>query len=351
VGKTTFLKDYFKEVDALWLNADDADIRQLLSNQNSTSIRQVVGNNTTVIIDEAQRVENIGITLKIIHDNYPQTKVIVTGSSSLDLANKLNEPLTGRKWELNLYPISTMEMIDHHGRLDENRLIEHRMIFGYYPDVINNPEGSTEILKELTNSYLYQDLLLWEDIKKPQKLQRLLQALAFQIGQQVSYNEVGQMVGLNHETIQRYIDLLGKAFVLFELPSFSRNLRNELKKSRKIYFYDLGIRNAIINNFRPIDLRDDAGSLWENYLIIERMKYKAYQRQFTDDYFWRTHAQQEIDFIEDYNGQLSAYEFKYNIKKKARITKTFINAYPDSLTHIVDRENYLDFITGVLSEL
>ena len=344
VGKTTLLKKHFSTENTLWLNGDDADIRNQLSNQSTTWIKQLVSGHDRLIIDEAQRIENIGVTLKIIHDNLPGIKVIATGSSSFELANQINEPLTGRKWEFRLWPISSSEMIKHHSLLEETRLLEHRLVYGWYPDVINNPGDEKEILNTLSDSYLYKDILTWEHIKKPQKLELLVQALAFQIGQEVSYHELGQITGLDNETVERYISLLEKAFIIFRLPSLSRNLRNELKKSRKIYFYDVGIRNAVIKNWNPISLRQDVGSLWENFLIVERLKYKSYHSVFSNDYFWRTHAQQEIDFIEDYNGTLHAFEFKWNEKKKGSFSKSFTQAYPNHELLTVNRSNYLEFI-------
>ncbi|PIW05834.1 MAG: ATPase [Cytophagales bacterium CG17_big_fil_post_rev_8_21_14_2_50_40_13] len=344
VGKTTLLRHNFSTERTLWLNGDDADTRNQLSNQSTTWIKQLVAGHDRIIIDEAQRIENIGITLKIIHDNIPEIKVIATGSSSFELANQINEPLTGRKWEFKLWPLSIGEMIKHHSLLEESRLLEHRLVYGWYPDVINNPGHEKEILNTLSDSYLYKDILTWENIKKPQKLEMLVQALAFQIGQEVSYHELGQTTGLDNETVKKYISLLEKAFIVFRLPSLSRNLRNELKKSRKIYFCDVGIRNAVIKNWNPISLRQDVGALWENFLIVERLKYKAYNSVFSNDYFWRTHAQQEIDFIEEYNGTLHAFEFKWNEKKKGSFSKSFTQAYPNHELLTVNRKNYLEFI-------
>jgi len=344
VGKTTLLRHNFSTERTLWLNGDDADTRNQLSNQSTTWIKQLVAGHDRIIIDEAQRIENIGITLKIIHDNIPEIKVIATGSSSFELANQINEPLTGRKWEFKLWPLSIGEMIKHHSLLEESRLLEHRLVYGWYPEVINNPGHEKEILNTLSDSYLYKDILTWENIKKPQKLEMLVQALAFQIGQEVSYHELGQTTGLDNETVEKYISLLEKAFIVFRLPSLSRNLRNELKKSRKIYFCDVGIRNAVIKNWNPISLRQDVGALWENFLIVERLKYKAYNSVFSNDYFWRTHAQQEIDFIEEYNGTLHAFEFKWNEKKKGSFSKSFTQAYPNHELLTVNRKNYLEFI-------
>jgi len=344
VGKTTILKKEFFDGNTLLLNGDDADIRANLSNTTSAFLKQLIGNHSRVIIDEAQRIENIGITLKILHDTFPDVKIIAMGSSSFELANVINEPLTGRKWEFQMWPISMEEMIADHSYLTESRLLEHRLIYGWYPDVINNPGNEIEILKQLSDSYLYKDILTWEDIKKPQKLEALVQALAFQVGNQVSYNELAQTVGLNNETVTRYIELLEKAFIVFRLPSLSRNLQNELKKSRKIYFYDVGIRNAVIKNWNSVKLRQDVGALWENFLIVERLKHKSNNKLFTNDYFWRNQAQQEIDFVEDYNGILHAYDFKWNVNKKGKFSKSFRDAYPEHEIMTVNPANYLEFI-------
>ncbi|TXD81458.1 ATP-binding protein [Subsaximicrobium wynnwilliamsii] len=344
VGKTTLLKTMFKTEATLWLNGDDADVRSKLSNTSSTYLKQLVGTHDRLIIDEAQRIENIGLTLKILHDQLPEVKVLATGSSAFELANQINEPLTGRKWEFHLWPISFEEMANHHSLLEEERLLEHRLVYGWYPEVINNPGSEKLILNALSDSYLYKDILTWEDIKKPQKLEALVQALAFQIGQQVSYHELGQIVGLNNETVERYINLLEKAFIIFRLPSLSRNLRNELKKSRKIYFYDVGIRNSVIKNWNPVAMRQDVGALWENFLIVERLKHKSYNQLFSNDYFWRTHAQQEIDFIEESGGVLHAYEFKWNPKRKAKFSKAFKDGYPNHELSVVNKTNFLDFV-------
>jgi len=347
VGKTTLLQNEFRNEKTLWLNGDEVDVRTQLSNTTSTALKSLIGDAKRVIIDEAQRIENIGLTLKLLHDQIPNVKVIATGSSSFDLANSINEPLTGRKWEFKLYPISVEEMIQHHGLLEEQRLLHHRLVYGFYPDVINSPGSEKDILMQLSDSYLYKDILTWEDVKKPQKLEKLVQALAFQVGQEVSYHEVAQMTGLNNETVLRYVELLEKAFVVFRLPSLSRNLRNEIKKGRKIYFYDLGIRNAVIRQLNPVLLRNDIGALWENFLIVERMKHLSYHpEKYSNQYFWRTHAQQEVDYIEDYNGVLHAYEFKWNAKKNSRLSKSFDNAYPNSEFLNVSQENYLEFIAA-----
>jgi hypothetical protein len=345
VGKTTLLKNLaFDPSDILWMNADELDIQQLFSAVSSTSIKMLLGKKKILVIDEAQRIENIGIKLKLITDNLTDIQVIATGSSSLDLANRINEPLTGRKWEYHLFPLSYQELVQHHGLLEENRLIAHRLVYGYYPEVVTNPGEEEERLKLISHSYLYKDVLLWERIHKSDKLVRLLQALAFQIGSQVSYNELGSICGMDAKTVEKYIHLLEQAFVVFRLPSFSRNLRNELKSSRKIYFYDNGIRNAVINNFNPVSLRNDIGFLWENFLVSERQKYNAYQQLNKNSFFWRTVNQQELDLIEEFGGQIHAYEFKWNTKKTVKLTKTFQNAYPEASFKVITPENIHEFL-------
>jgi len=309
----------------------------------SDKFRTLFGDNQLVVIDEAQRIEDIGLCLKIMVDSLPDVKVIASGSSSFELANKVNEPLTGRKWEYTLYPLAIEEMYNHSGVLEEKRLLEHRLVYGFYPDVVNNPADSREILTELANSYLYKDILTWERVQKPAALEKLVQALAFQVGNEVSYHELGKVVGLDNETVERYIGFLEKAFIVFRLPSFSRNLRNELNKSRKIYFYDNGLRNAAIQQFSPAGLRSDIGALWENFLISERIKFQGNNRIFTNRYFWRTQNQQEIDYIEERDGILNAFEFKWNPAAKAYLPKTFQRAYPEHRFEIVNRENYPGF--------
>jgi predicted AAA+ superfamily ATPase len=300
VGKTTLLKNLaFDPNEILWMNADEIDVQQTLSEVSSGSFKALLGKKKIFIIDEAQRIENIGLKLKLITDNLPEIQVIATGSSSFDLANRVNEPLTGRKWEYNLFPLSYQELVDHHGMLTENRLLEHRLVYGYYPEVVSNPGEEEERLKLICHSYLYKDVFLWERLHKSDKLVRLLQALAHQIGSQVSFNELAEICSMDPKTVEKYVNLLEQGFVIFRLPSFSRNLRNELKSSRKIYFYDNGIRNMVIGNFNPIELRIDKGALWENFLISERIKQIEYKQSLAHTYFWRTKQQQEVDFVEE----------------------------------------------------
>jgi len=346
VGKTTLIEMLLqkRKEKILYLNADETDVRELLTDTTSTSLKSIVGNHKIIFIDEAQRVKNIGITLKLFADQIKDVQVIVTGSSSFDLANEMNEPLTGRKYEFMLFPLSFSEMVEHHGQLEEKRLLEHRLIYGYYPEIVTKPGEEKELLKLLANSYLYRDLLTLEQIKKPVLLEKILRALALQLGSEVSYNEVAQLVNADQETVEKYIDLLEKSFVLFRLPAFSHNVRNEIKKGKKIYFYDNGIRNAIIGNFNLLISRNDTGALWENFLISERMKYLYYHNINVKRYFWRTVQQQEIDYIEEQERKLSAYEFKWNKKARAKFPKTFIRAYPDSETHLVTQGNFENFL-------
>lgn len=347
VGKSTFIGQLSSDLipPVTYWNGDDADIRTLLVAPTGTLLKALLGNTSTLVIDEAQRIENIGLTIKIIIDQIPEIKVIATGSSTFELANRINEPLTGRKWEYHLFPFSFSELASHHGTLEEMRLLPIRMIYGCYPEIVNHPGEEEERLRQLVNSYLYKDILTWERIQKPDKMEKLVQALAFQVGSEVSYHELGQLTGLDNQTVERYIDLLEKVFIVFRLGSLSRNLRNELKKSQKYYFYDNGLRNTVINQFSPANLRMDIGALWENYLMSERIKLLAYEQINTNQYFWRTHTQQEIDYIEERNGKMMAYEFKWNPKSKGGFSKTFLNAYPDTtVTKIITPENYLEFL-------
>ena len=345
-GKTTLIKALCqkREEPQLWLNGDDLAVRERLLKISSTQLTNIIGKNRIVVVDEAQRIENIGLTLKLIVDNFPEVQVIASGSSSFEIADKISEPLTGRKWEYLLFPISFMEMVNSHGLIAENQQLENRLIYGSYPDVINNPGDEANVLSLLTDSYLYRDLFAYEKIKKPGILIKLLKALALQVGSEVSYNELAQTIGIDKETIDRYIDALEKSFVIFRLNAFSRNLRNELKRSRKIYFFDNGIRNAILSNFNSVNLRTDTGALWENFFISERMKFVNYSKLFGNSYFWRTMQQQEIDYLEDRGGRLEAYELKWNVKSKVSIPATFIKAYPTAVLNVVTPGNFSSFL-------
>ncbi len=347
-GKTTLLRTLVADQSeaSVWLNCDEPDTRKTLQEPTSSLLRNLIGDATLLVIDEAQRVKNIGLTLKLITDQLPHVQLIATGSSSLELANEINEPLTGRKIKYLLLPFSTEELIMHHGLQEERRLLSQRLVFGMYPDVVINPGKERRTLQNLSSSYLYKDIFSFQDVRKPETLETLLEALALQVCSEVSYHELAQTVGVDSATVRRYIDLLEKAFVIFRLRSFSRNLRNELKKSRKIYFYDNGIRNAIINNFQSLELRTDQGALWENFLVSERQKYLHFHEIYTNRYFWRTKQQQEIDYLEDRDGQLHASEFKWNKQAKAHFSPTFLNAYPNSTTLTITPDNYTDWLTS-----
>lgn len=348
VGKTTLLRMLMAESDkkTLFWNCDEPDIRQKLSNPTSTQLQAETAQYELIFIDEAQRVPNIGVTLKMLIDSFPMKQVIVTGSSALQLSNSINEPLTGRKYEYNMFPFSSEELIDNHGSIEENRLLERRMVYGAYPEVVKLPGEERETLVNLINSYLYKDIFAFQDVRKPEIIEQLLQALALQMGSEVSFNELSKLLGLNSQTVRRYIDLLEKSYIVFHLRSFSRNLRNELKKSRKIYFYDNGVRNAILGDFKPLQLRQDAGALWENYLVSERLKHNSYSLFYGKSYFWRTQQQQEVDYLEDIDGVFHTYEFKWSTTKKPKLTETFAHNYPEHTFTVVNPENYQDFITG-----
>ena len=351
VGKTTLLKNILNSVSSekkvqFW-NCDESDVRQFLSEANSAKLKSFVGNSDFIVIDEAQRVKDIGLTIKLLHDSFPNVQLAVTGSSSLDLSNSINEPLTGRKFEYNLFPFSTNELVNHTSMLEEMRLLKNRLVYGFYPDVVNNPGEEKEILTNIVNSYLFKDVFEFQDIRKSSVIEKLVQALALQVGSEVSFNELGNLLGIDTVTVQRYVDLLEKAYVIFHIRSFSRNVRNELKKSIKIYFYDNGVRNSVISNFSPVELRSDIGALWENFLISERIKNNAYHNKNAKYYFWRTTQKQEIDFIEEVDQNLFAYEFKYNPKKaNSKCPLTFSNNYPNVPFDVITSENYMDFIVN-----
>ncbi len=345
-GKTTLIEKIATDSGLSYLlkNGDEPDTRELFGNITSTNLSTILGNKKLLIIDEAQRIPNIGLTIKLITDNFRDVQVIATGSSAFELAESIREPLTGRKYEHFLFPLSFEEMSAHIGRTEERRLLEYRLIFGYYPDIINHPGEEPRLLNLLSDSYLYKDLFAYEKIKKPSLLVKLLKALALQLGNEVSFNELSRLVGADKETVERYIDLLEKAFVIFTLPAFNRNLRTEIRKSRKIYFFDNGIRNAIIANFSATGLRTDTGALWENFLVSERRKVIGYYDLFGNSYFWRTMQQQEIDYLEDRDGILHAYEFKWNPDKKERIPLTFSKAYPNSIFNVINPKTFGSFV-------
>jgi hypothetical protein len=343
VGKTTLINEFLKQREFLFLNGDDADHRELLENAGTTKLKSVIGGHKFIFIDEAQRIKGVGIIAKLIIDHFKDVQLFISGSSALEINDRMQEPLTGRKFEYFLFPISWEELERHVGYLESNAQLEERLIYGMYPDVINQRHDAREVLKQLTSSYLYKDILSITGIKKPDLLDKLLKALALQLGSEVSYNELSRLLEVDKLTISKYIDLLEKLFIIFRLNSFSRNQRNEIKHNRKIYFYDNGIRNTIINNLNPIELRSDKGALWENFLISERIKLQQYHKLYSNNYFWRTIQKQEIDFIEERDGQIYAFEFKWNKRPKDKIPSSFIREY-DAIGHIVDKQNFREFI-------
>lgn len=346
VGKTTLVKSITanQAQTIKWYSGDDADVRELFSNTTSTNLKAIFADARIIVIDEAQRIENIGITIKLVTDHLPDIQLIATGSSAFELANKINEPLTGRKFEFLLFPLSFQELSQSSGLLEETRMLENRLLFGTYPEVVNNPSNEREVLSSIAESYLYKDILGYEGIKKPTVLVKLLSALALQLGSEVSYHELAQTVGVDKNTVEKYIDLLEQVFIIFRLKGLNRNIRNELKKSKKIYFYDNGIRNAILGNFLPLEKRTDTGALWENYLIAERKKILSYQKFYGHTYFWRTTQQQEIDYVEEIDGSFEAFEFKWNPNVKATFPKSFLENYPIKNKQIVHPKNYTEFL-------
>lgn len=345
VGKTTLLKDCFSsQAKVLWLNGDDLETRTWMENVTVERYRSFMGDSRIVVIDEAQRIADIGLKSKLLTDNFPDVQLVITGSSSFELANKVNEPLTGRKWEYRLFPMAFSELAAHHGVMQEWRKLPIRLVYGSYPDVVCHPGEEREILSNLTESYLYKDILVWDRVKRPDKIVRLLQALAYQVGSEVSANELSRMVELDRSTVEKYINLLEEAQVIFRLGAFSRNLRTEIKSGRKIYFNDNGVRNALIGNFSDIETRADVGVLWENYMVSEFRKKNNYDLSYAQSYFWRTTQQQEIDYIELCDGEVHAYEFKWSPSKKAKISKTFLNAYPNTEIHTINRDNYIEYL-------
>lgn len=346
VGKTTLIKNLCsKEDNYLFINGDNSEDRILLNEAGESKLRQIIGKHHTVFFDEAQRIPNIGIILKIIHDQIKQVRVLVSGSSALEIANSINEPLTGRKWEYNLFPLTWHELKNHFGYMQNQKNLPQYLIYGTYPEVITNPNESERILNQIAGSYLYKDLLAYQGIRKPEVLDKLLLALALQLGSEVNYNELSRTVGIDRATVEQYIALLEKAFVIFRVNPLARNIRTEINTSRKIYFYDNGIRNAIIGNFKPVEFRQDLGALWENFAIAERIKWQNYNKWYGRNYFWRTYQQQEIDWIEEKDSKFSAFEFKWNIKKsKSKFPSTFLNHYPIEKTKVITPQNLDDFL-------
>ncbi|MDQ3003323.1 MAG: ATP-binding protein [Fibrobacterota bacterium] len=345
VGKTTLMQTLFDPArpEVRWFNGEEVDTRQKFATLTADTLKISLGDAKIIVIDEAQRIDSIGLVVKILVDKYPELQILVTGSSALELADGLFESMTGRSWNFPLYPLSFEELAGKSKLVEALRLLPHRMIYGFYPNVVTSPGQEQKILINLCEGALYKDVLNYQQLKRPALLEKLLQALALQLGSEVSFHELGQLIQSNPETVERYIDLLEKAFVLFRLPALSRNRRNEIKRGRKIYFLDNGVRNALIQNFAPLTLRNDVGGLWENFCIVERMKTLAYHGKYVNRFFWRTHTQQKIDYIEEYEGKLHAYEFKWNPKAKTKIPKSFLEAYPGTEVRVITPDNFHEF--------
>lgn len=347
VGKTTLITQMASgmSADYLYINGDDPAVRLQWNNPSQAFINQYIGDYKVVVIDEAQRLDNIGLSAKMIIDAQKKIQLFLSGSSSLEIANRLNEPLTGRKWEYRLYPFSWKELTAEFSLARTLPRLEEFLITGMYPEVISSPANAKEILVNLAGSYLYKDVLELGGVRRPEILLKLLQALAWQVGNEVSYSELSRTIGADKETVDNYIDLLEKAFVIFRLTPFSRNLRNEISTTRKIYFYDNGVRNTIINNFASVGQRNDIGALWENFLISERKKQQAYTGFYGNTYFWRTTAQAEIDYLEEQDGQITAYEFKWSPKAKARFPASFVKEYNPPVTRVIHRDNFWEWLS------
>jgi len=349
VGKTTLAKDLMTAfpLRSKFVNADELLYREILASQSSQKLGELLGDAELLVIDEAQRVPDIGLNLKILVDGFPKARIIATGSASFELANKINEPLTGRKLTFNLYPISYAEVRDSFGIVEARSQLERWMIWGGYPAIVTTdaPASREGQLGELVGSYLYRDILELEGVRRADKIVDLLRLLAYQIGQEVSIAELATSLGLNFQTVSKYLDLLEKVFVIFKVNGFSRNLRKEVTKNSRYYFYDNGVRNSLIQNFNPLALRNDVGQLWENFLVMERRKANQFAERHVNSYFWRTYDQKEIDCIEEHGGRLYGYEFKWQGGEIRRAVRSeFLETYPDSELMTVNQENFEGFL-------
>jgi len=348
IGKTTLSKEIIKELNlkTFFINADEEKYLDILYSRDFAKINRIINGYELLFIDEAQRISDIGINLKIIKNEAPNLKIIVTGSSSFELANKVAEPLTGRKWTFNLFPISILELKKYFNDFQIDEKTEELLVFGAYPEILTtkNWQEKKELLEEISQSYLYKDIFKIAKIKHSSKIKKLLQLLAFQVGSEVSISEIARQLEINKETVNRYIDLLEKSFVIFRLSGFSRNLRKEVSKMDKIYFYDLGIRNIVIDNLKILDDRNDVGQLWENFLLIERKKYLRYAKKIASQYFWRIATGAELDYVEERNGKLYGFEFKWNSNKKVKAPKSWIENYKEAEFKVINKDNYLEFV-------
>lgn len=348
-GKTVFLKKFLSEnisESYLFLNGEDMNVQTNLSNRTIENYKFLLGNNRLLVIDEAQKIPEIGLILKLMVDSIDGLKIIATGSSVFDISNKLGEPLTGRKYSLNIYPFAQLEFARYENIIESRSRLEERLVYGSYPELIHipGPEEKKDYLRELVNSYLLRDILEFEGVRNSDKMYALLRLIAFQIGKEVSLEELAKQLALSRNTVEKYLDLLSKVFIIYKLSGFSRNLRSEITKTSRWYFVDNGIRNTLINNFNPIVLRNDVGELWENYLLSERIKFQQYKGEHVNNYFWRTYEQKEIDWIEEKDGRLAAYEVKWNPDKNIKAPQLWLKAYPDSTFNVIHPNNYLSWI-------
>jgi predicted AAA+ superfamily ATPase len=344
VGKTTLFASMFGNKEGLlWLNADETPVRERLQQLSVENLKGLVGKNKWVVIDEIQRIPNAGLLLKLLIDNFQDVQFLATGSSALDIAETIYEPLTGRHLLFHLHPLMLSEMYGHLSAFEVEQKLPFHLVFGCYPDVYNYPNDAQTLLKNLAGQYLYKDVLVWKDIRKPQLLEKLLQLLAHQIGSEVAIAELASQLKVKSETVESYIDLLEKSFVVFRLPAFSNNPRKEISKMHKIFFWDNGIRNAILSNFDDVSIRTDTGKLWENFIISERMKWLAWNNPDAKSYFWRNYNQSEVDYVEVDKKQICAYEMKWNSSKKYKITAAFTNTYPEAQTQLINPINFINF--------
>jgi predicted AAA+ superfamily ATPase len=349
VGKTAFIKNYLTTIpkeDYLQLNGEDIQDATLLKERSVANYKRLLDNTKLLVIDEAQNIPEIGLILKLIVDSIDGIKVIVTGSSVFDLSNKLGEPLVGRKNTIYLFPFAQMEFSKQENYKTTTSKLEERMLFGSYPELEQYPDWTDKIdyIKEIINSYLLKDILVFDGIKHSDKIYDLLRLIAFQLGKEVSVQELANNLQISKNTVANYLDLLTKVFILHKVEGFSRNLRKEITKSNRWYFYDNGIRNGIINNFNRLEARNDVGELWENYLVTERIKFQNYSQRSGSNFFWRTYDQQELDWLEEENGKLSGFEFKWSENRKGKIPTAFAKAYPEATFEVINKQNYLEFI-------
>jgi uncharacterized protein len=344
VGKTSLIRNTCKKNSFLWLNGDEPDTQLLLENITSDRLKAIVGENKILVIDEAQMIHNIGLLIKRMVDNFPEIQIIASGSSAFELTDKTKESMVGRKEELQLFPLSYSEMVNNTNFVEETRLINHRLVFGYYPEVVTNLGKEEKILNDLVEGFLYKDILNLEGVKKSSTLQRLVQMLAFRIGSEISTTSLANELAINRLTVEKYIDVLEKNFIIFSLKAFNKNQDNEIKKSRKVYFWDNGLRNRITKNFNQIELRDDFGALWENFIISERLKKLSYENQYKESFFWRNTQQAEIDYLEIKNTEIEAFEIEFNPSVKVKFTKSFTQKYNPKSTQVIHKENFWNYL-------